>query len=156
MTTNLIFKRSISENGVTKVQTKIVPVDIKGIESGEGWILSGHADEILYDVPKPTKKSKAEKVESNVSGTAKLVRVRGVIKIVARRGKTTYNQSSRNSVCINDSTKFEFFKSCRTHFGQNTDKFEFNPSDGKVYDYWNSVIDTEFQRQKELANSKEN
>ena len=44
MKTNLIFKRQVTLNGVTKTVTRIVPVEIPQIESGEGWLLSGHTD----------------------------------------------------------------------------------------------------------------
>lgn len=90
---------------------------------------------------------KIVKFESDVQGTAKLVRSKGVIKIVARRGKTTFNQNTPNSVCINDFTKNEFFKNCREFHG-NVGCFEFKLSDGKPYDYWNEVIDKEYIRQK--------
>ena len=36
MKTNLIFKRQVVVDGVTKVVTRIVPVDVPMIESGEG------------------------------------------------------------------------------------------------------------------------
>ena len=149
MKTNLIFKRSIVEDGITKVQTKILPVDISGIESGEGWILSGHADEIIYNQPevkKPVKK--VEKIRSDVTGTAKLVRSRGVIKIAARRGKYTYDQSTPTSICISDYVKNEFFNNCRAAFGSCTSKFWFTEDDTKFYDYWSKFIDDEFARQK--------
>ena len=163
MKTNLIFKRQETNNGIVRTVTKIVPVEIPYINSGEGWILSGHADlvEIVTDPTQsyndnneksePSKTcsvSSMKKFESDVSGTAKLVRSKGVIKIVARRGKSTYNQTTSNSVCINDFTKNEFFKSCRDVHGSASGIFQFSVSDGKPYDYWNTVIDNEYERQK--------
>lgn len=172
MITNLIFKRQVTVMGVTKVVTRILPVDIPQINTEEGWMLSGHTDRIettedmyvhrlaptvtdeqlsqeSYNVSsEPTKSEDTSKFESNVSGTAKLVRSKGVIKIVARRGKTTYNQTTPNSVCINDFTKNEFFRNCREYFGS-SGCFEFSIQD-KPYDYWNEVIDKEYQRQKKL------
>lgn len=170
MKTNLIFKKTTTIEGEPFVVTRIVPVEITGIDRGEGWILSGHTD--CIEMPETTKvlpfpqqveeqqtiyetiiKSEsnnpvmATKFESDVKGTAKLVRSKGVIKIVARRGKTTYNQTTPNSVCINDFTKNEFFKNCREFHG-NTGCFEFKLADGKPYDYWNAVIDKEYERQK--------
>ena len=172
MKTNLIFKRQINIDGTTKVVTRIVPVDIPDINTGEGWLLTGHADSIevcegvyahhvapqctaedLNTVSKSEEsvvtvdKEDSNKFQSDVKGTAKLVRSRGAIKIVSRRGKTTYNQTTPNSVCINDFTKNEFFKSCREKHG-NTGVFEFKPVDGQYYDYWNNIIDVEYQRQK--------
>ena len=170
MKTNLIFKRQETVNGEIKVVTKIVPVDIPFINSGEGWLLSGHTDTIeimsteqfemapivTHSTPvenaRHVEKNKIitdnEKFNSNVQGTAKLVRAKGVIKIVSRRGKSTYNQTTPNSVCINDFTKNEFFKNCREVHGQNSGIFQFKESDGRSYDYWNDVIDKEYIRQK--------
>ena len=170
MKTNLIFKKTQTVEGEPVVVTRIVPVEITGIDRGEGWILSGHTDciEVLDNTVKvfpmsnaveqqtilpsvesiePSKNVSSAKFESDVKGTAKLVRSRGVIKIVARRGKTTFNQTTPNSVCINDFTKNEFFKNCREFHG-NTGCFEFKVSDGRPYDYWNVVIDKEYERQK--------
>ena len=172
MQTNLIFKRQVTNDGVTKVVTRIVKVDIPVIDSGDGWILSGHTDclevsEGVYVHPvapaitcTDTKKEvtsdtscnttiDSTKFESDVKGTAKLVRSKGVIKIVARRGKTTYNQTTANSVCINDFTKNEFFKNCRELHG-NSGEFEIKPSDGNAYHYWNNIIDKEYIRQKNV------
>lgn len=168
MKTNLIFKRQITIDGVTKVVTRIIPVDIPNINSGEGWTLSGHTDALeicegVYAHPvapentntetAPATEVEASEVEvtkfvSNIPGTAKLVRSKGVIRIVARRGKTTYNQTTPNSVCINDFTKNEFFKNCREYHGQGSGIFEFTLKHGNPYDYWNTVIDKEYQRQK--------
>ena len=172
MKTNLIFKRQVTFNGVTKVVTRILPVDIPELDSGEGWSLSGHTDciettadmyvhrlapvvqeEQLACIPAPEEQREVNvsKFESNVSGTAKLVRTKtGVIRIVARKGKKTYNQTSPNSVCINDFTKNEFFRNCREIHGDASGIFEFNRADGRPYDYWNNVIDCEYQRQKSL------
>lgn len=163
MKTHLIFKRQETIDGVVKVVTKIIPVEVPYINSGEGWILSGHADvvDVVTDnspveIPAQVATSSSEvskqseeplKFESDVKGTAKLVRSKGVIKIVARRGKSTYNQTTPNSVCINDFTKNEFFKNCR-EIHANTGCFEFTMKDGRPYDYWNDIIDKEYQRQK--------
>ena len=172
MKTNLIFKRQETIEGVTKVVTKVIPVEVPFINSGEGWVLSGHTDivEIMtldeFETDPITAHVSSvsnepieeganiavdvEKFSSDVVGTAKLVRSKGIIKIVARRGKSTYNQTSPNSVCINDFTKNEFFKNCREIHGQASGIFQFRPSDGRPYDYWNTIIDKEYQRQKNL------
>lgn len=174
MKTNLIFKRQETIEGETRVVTKIIPVDVPFINSGEGWILSGHTDivEIMtldeFEAAPITAHVSSvsnepieeganvtvdvEKFISDVSGTAKLVRSKGIIKIVARRGKSTYNQTSPNSVCINDFTKNEFFKNCREIHGQASGIFQFKPSDGRPYDYWNDIIDKEYNRQKNKFN----
>lgn len=176
MKTNLIFKKQSTYEGVLKVVTRIVPVDIPQINSGEGWTLSGHTDivEVISseetDVePNNVQKSSEEdnknvsknsskvdedftKFISDVPGTAKLVRHKGCIRIVARRGKSTYNQTTPNSVCISDLMKNEFFKMCREVHG-NVGCFEFRTSDGKPYDIWNARIDSEYIRQKKKVTS---
>lgn len=169
MKTNLIFKRQETIEGVTKVVTKIIPVEVPHINAGEGWILSGHADviEIVQDDPfenKPaeqlsmnlddTQTKPLKKFQSDVIGNSKLVRSKGVIKIVARRGKTTYNQTTPNSVCINDFTKNEFFKSCKEFHGS-SGCFMFSKEDVQPYNYWNTVISREYVRQYNKANNKE-
>ena len=128
MKTNLIFKRQVTIDGIVKTATRIVPVEIPFISSGDGWVLSGHTDSVevvdmsqvnissinieehseqIADIKKELEVS--DKFESDVKGTAKLVRSKGVIKIVARKGKSTYNQTTPNSVCIDDVTKNNFF-----------------------------------------------
>lgn len=153
MKTYLMFKRQEVIDGKTSVVTKVVPVDVPGIDPGVGWILSGHTDIIdIVEQPQSNKgiverKQIDDKFISTVSGTAKLVRSKGVIKIVARRGKTTYNQNTPNSVCIDDETKNRFFDHCRKYHG-NIGLFEFNSSASCEYDYWNKFIDEEYMRQK--------
>ena len=171
MKTNLIFKRQITIDNVTQVVTKIVPVNIPRINSGEGWILSGHTDLVEFaeeapvNTPEPIKftevtdvpddvvaafsrldnKESLSKFTSKVEGTAKLVRSKGVIKIAARRGKSTYNQTTPNSVCIDNVTRDNFFKDCnRVHAGT----YCFGVSDGALYNYWNDVVEKEYARQK--------
>ena len=46
MITNLIFRRSKNMDGATVTETKVIPVSIPFINSGEGWMLLGHTDEI--------------------------------------------------------------------------------------------------------------
>ena len=142
MKTYLIFKRQEVIDGVQKVVTKLVPVDIPQINSGEGWMMSGHTD-IIDVVSDNTSKNDSDassstvkkevtpgdSFESSVAGTAKLVRSRGVIKIVARRGKKTYNQTTPNGVCITDETKNKFFQSCREYFGNGAGIYEFKVND---------------------------
>ena len=162
MKTNLIFKRQLTIDGITRVVTRIVPVDIPQIDPGEGWTLSGHTDvvetvdpSIVYKVlPAPAVERLDEdsltKFESPVAGTAKLVRSKGVIKIVARKGKTTANVTTPNSVCISDVAKTNFFKNCREIHGSDV-VYEFSmKTTPAAYDYWNGVIDIEYQRQKKL------
>ncbi len=50
------------------------------------------------------------KYESQVSGTARLVRYKDKIRITYRKGKTTFNRNEPNSVCIDDITKQQFLK----------------------------------------------
>ena len=166
MKTNLIFKKQTTIDGVSKVVTRIVPVEVPFIDSGDGWILSGHCDEleivehtcmstITNNMPpvleensiEPAPLPLPEKFISDVSGTAKLVRSKGVIKIVSRRGKSVYNQTTPNSVCIHDTDKQEFFKQCRYYHG-NVGLYEFSIRDTKPYAAWNKFIDEEYKRQQ--------
>lgn len=161
MKTNLIFKRQVTVDGVTKTITRIVPVDVPSIESGEGWMLSGHTDTIevfddsnscTFSASSISKKNSINedtivKFESSIPGTAKLVRSKGVIKIVARKGKSTHNQTTPNSVCIGDNIKNLFFEECRSFHG-NIGLYEFSLSDEPVYNRWNTFIDNQYQKQK--------
>lgn len=168
MKTNLIFKRQVIIDGITKTMTRIIPVEVPFIDSGEGWVLSGHTDSVevvdmtqvnsapvsIEDCSKQEVDIKKEvevsdKFESDVKGTAKLVRSKGVIKIVARKGKSTFNQTTPNSVCIDDFTKNNFFKDCRIYNGETSGVYSFKSSDGRPYDYWNTIIDREYYRQKQ-------
>lgn len=167
MKTNLIFKKQITIDGALKTLTRIVPVEVPFIESGEGWMLSGHCDElevvehtcmstiknnitpVVENKPiEPVVSTLPEKFISDVSGTAKLVRSKGVIKIVARRGKSTYNQTTPNSICIHDTDKQEFFNQCRRFHGATSGLYEFTINDGKPYEAWNEFIDKEYKRQQ--------
>lgn len=162
MKTNLVFKKQVTEGDIVKTVTRIVPVDVPYIASGEGWILSGHTDVIettdevtvnILSNPDPVVEQPLPEVTdvrkflSGVQGTAKLVRSRGIIKIVARKEGKSYYETTPNSVCINDFTKTEFFKNCREIHG-NSGIFQFSAKDGRPYDYWNTVLDAEYTRQK--------
>lgn len=167
MKTYLIFKRQETRDDVTKVVTKIVPVDIPSINSGEGWILSGHTDVIDVvsenssnvlpsddqtkkeaPVPLPTK------FDADVQGTAKLVKVKGFIKIVARRGKSTYNQTTPSSVCVSDLVKNKFFEDCRAYHGRALADYSFKVEDGSYYTYWSTYMEKEYKRQQLISLSK--
>ena len=182
METNLIFRRAVTLDGVTKAVTRMVHVNIPEIDSGEGWTLAGHADVIEIcsnvgttnlapNVPSTVvvveEESKPDelvvnnsapavssaKFESAVKGTAKLVRSKGVIKIAARRGKSTYNQTTPNSICIDDFTKNKFFHHCREVFGSDAGIYEFNSKTVPyAYNYWNEFIDKEYSRQLQKVN----
>lgn len=168
MKTNLIFKRSIELNGVSKVEMKIVAVEIPNIEENSGWVLSGHADivdtscsleETIENEAVCENSSKSllvpgDKFTSSVPGSARLIRLNGQILIAYRKGKTTYNETTPNSVCINDTVKSEFFNSCRKTFGDNCSSFKCTERDHKLYSYWNSFIDREYINQLQDYNSK--
>ena len=163
MKTNLIFKRQVNTNGIVSTHTRIVPVDIPEITSGEGWVLNGHSDvievmktsqiNILKDEEKtePKKYKDPTRFTSTVAGTAKLVRVKDTIKIVSRKGKAynTYNANTLNSVCISDDVKVRFFNECKECFGSSTNIFEFT-SEGvpSRYAKWSKFIDDEYTKQK--------
>lgn len=170
MKTNLIFKKQEQlAGGISKTITRIVCVDVPNIDAGQGWVLTGHTDvvevETLGQVTPLLNSEQACTVaipqetptvlttfDSPVSGTAKLVRSKGVIKIVARRGKSTFNKTSPNSVCISDKTKISFFADCRSINGADSGLYEFSMKDTpQAYDYWNKIIDTEYLRQQKCV-----
>lgn len=167
METNLIFRRSVSVDGETRVETKIVPVSIPAITAGEGWMLLAHADyvevvepvdatppsetavqENLEDEPQGTLPTEVTKFISDVHGTAKLVRAKGIIRVVARRGKATFNQTTKNSVCVSQSTATEFFNWCREVYGRSAAKYYFTKDQERAYAFWDKFITEEYARQK--------
>lgn len=161
MKTNLIFKRSVQDTNGYRVETKIIPVNIPQIVGGEGWSLAGHTDtiEIVPETtPVVTQPEVASKVEvqpgqkylSTVKGNAKLVRVDDTIKIAYRRGKTTLNQNTPNSVCIGEADKTAFFKTVRAFNGGAA--YRIDPS-CKDYEYWNKFIDTQYERGRVAYNA---
>lgn len=171
MKTNLIFKRIINTNEGSTTQLKVVTVDIPGINKDENWVLSGQATDIDFSLMersgtsnvetkdvvkenvKPTQLLFGSKFESNVVGTAKLVRVRDKIWIAHRKGKATYNETSINSVCIDESIKNQFFEHCKEYRGNNTDIFEFSKiKDPNPYQYWSRFMNEEYSRQLEYLN----
>ena len=176
MRTNLIFKRQVTENGETKVVTRIVTVDVPSINSSEGWLLSGHTDVVevvpqcdvtvlsdtVNDVfscePAEEVKAKLDNIQSkkfqvNIDGTAKLVRSKGLIKIVARRGKKTYNETSPDSVCIDDSIKDRFFNDCKLYYGVRDVVYQFSSVVSPIkYNFWDTFMKKEYDRQHKLYN----
>lgn len=157
MKTNLIFRKQIVENNTTKIVHKILPVELPDTEL-TGWQLVGHTDSIeVFDdtiITKPDKINTSSavtdvlKFHSDVPGTAKLVRRAGTISIVYRKGKTTYNESAPNSICIAENIKESFFDACRQTHGASTTTFKFSTQDSP-YSWWNKFIDEEYQRQKD-------
>lgn len=174
MKTNLIFKRQTTSEGVVKTVTRIVSVDVPYINSGEGWILSGHTDalETCEDVyvhhlapeseiipiqtgdplrtedPLPittAQTNTSSKFESPVKGTARLIRTKGTVRITYRKNNVT----APNSVCITDVTKQEFFNHCRRRYGRSTSVYQFDVEyDKEQYNFWSSFMDEEYNRQK--------
>ena len=165
MNTNLIFKRTTTVDGVTQSITKIVPVSIPSIDSKDGWTLVGSSDIVevehasTVELPIETKNAVETiiKFDSNVSGTAKLVRTKGKIKIARRRGKKTYNLTTPDCVCIDDSLKTLFFNDCRSCFGGGSDIYEFTTKTPTYYFKWNSIMEKEYAKQRvvEIITNKE-
>ena len=171
MKTNLIFKRTVNTDGTTRVETKIVPVEIPHIHTGEGWYIIGHTDSIeviphdpeptmeitesVVEVPVVTPETKeirpGDKFLSTVSGTAKLYRRGSRIGIAYRRGKTTFNQNTKDSVCIDDATKNQFFKDVHKKYGRGCREYVVE-SPSKEFDFWNEFLDKEYERQRKQCN----
>lgn len=163
MTTNLIFKRVVNNNGINETEMKIVPVFIPEIPANEGWTLASCADKVAI-VPPPEYNSDGilvpekpevkeirfgEKFECPFPGTAQLVRTQKSIFITYRHN----NETSPNAVGIDDSSKNLFFNDFRrTGSGKN---YTF-PANHSQYKYWSNFIDAEYKRQLETVNKKLN
>ena len=78
--------------------------------------------------------------QSQVSGTARLVRYKDKIRITYRKGKTTYNKNDPNSVCIDDMTKQQFFNAVKREYGTTVVLWQLVLGD-KEYDYYNKLMD---------------
>ena len=139
---------------LSKDQVELVPfVGTDGIgtlELAQNYVADDYVPDKVTTTCNPIEmKTELTKFESDISGTAKLVRSKGAIKIVARKGKTTYNQTTPNSVCINDITKNEFFKDCRMWHGAASGIFFFTEKQDYVkYREWSAFIDEEYRKQK--------
>lgn len=169
MKTYIGFKRSIVDpvTGETRSEIKFVPVDIPELDSREGWKMIGSADSISVLDPCSTESVEQQVIpefqqalaplqngdsfESLTTGTARLVRLKNEIKITYRKGKKTLNQTSPNSVCIDELTKNQFFADCRRAFGRDSEYFRFSTYD-KEYEYWNGFMDREYQKQLKAVN----
>lgn len=93
--------------------------------------------------------------QSQVAGTARLVRYKGKIRITYRKGKTTFNRNDPNSICIDDCTKQQFFNAVKREHGSGVLVWELT-SDDSSYSYWNKYIDTEYERGRIEYNKKLN
>lgn len=166
MKTNLIFKRNVEG----KIEMKVVSVDIS-LPTNEGWQLASWCDSIditdadnnsdnaiedsrpdvstLEDAQhiKVTDNHYCDpggKYQSNVSGSARLVRYKGKIIIAYRKGVKTYNQNTPNSVCISDTNKCRFFRDVKEVYGPGTSIWQLRAGDAH-YDAWNQFIDETYE-----------
>ena len=80
------------------------------------------------------------KYESQVCGTARLVRYKDKIRITYRKGKTTFNRNEPNSVCIDDVTKQQFFNAVKRQYGPDVSEWSLRSGDLE-YDHFNKLID---------------
>ena len=182
MITNLVFKRYNTSVNPPRTELKIVQVEIPELNNGEGWKLETSGEIIVDEVPTrqvgftrkappklvvPTsaieKKTSTEctssdvkydeiaageKFNSGVAGTAKLIRKKDRIWI-AYRNKTK-DITAPNSIAISDNVKNHFFSSVKEIKGGG--EFAFYEGD-KYFDYWNSFIDAEYERQRSAVNN---
>lgn len=177
MKKQLVLKRMINIDGIPKYELKIIEIDIPQIKPEEGWSVHALVDSIDMDTPqiesksaskKTTKKSKkseqeasqleplnyGSKFESDVMGTAKLVRLKDKIFIAYRRGKTTYNQTTPDSICISESMKQEFFKSVDRFYGTQAHDYAFPRSDKIPFEAWDKWMTQEYELQLKRFNAK--
>lgn len=80
------------------------------------------------------------KYESQVRGTARLVRYKDKIRITYRKGKTTFNRNEPNSVCIDDMTKQQFFNAVKRQYGTSVVVWQLVRGDTE-YEHYNQLVD---------------
>lgn len=80
------------------------------------------------------------KYESQVRGTARLVRYKDKIRITYRKGKTTFNRNEPNSVCIDDMTKQQFFNAVKRQYGTDVVVWQLVLGDTE-YEHYNQLVD---------------
>lgn len=88
----------------------------------------------------PTEVPVGGKYESQVRGTARLVRYKDKIRITYRKGKTTFNRNEPNSVCIDDMTKQQFFNAVKRQYGTGVVVWQLVLGDTE-YEHYNQLVD---------------
>ena len=91
-------------------------------------------------IPEPTDVPVGGKYESQVRGTARLVRYKDKIRITYRKGNTTFNRNEPNSVCIDDVTKQQFFNAVKRQYGTGVDVWQLVLGDTE-YEHYNQLVD---------------
>ena len=91
-------------------------------------------------IPEPTDVPVGGKYESQVLGTARLVRYKDKIRITYRKGKTTFNRNEPNSVCIDDMTKQQFFNAVKRQYGTGVVVWQLVLGDTE-YEHYNQLVD---------------
>ena len=178
MKKQLVLKRMINVDGIPKAELKIITIDIPQIKPEDGWSVHALVDSIDLDEIQVVNKSTSKKTttkktktteqsappteplkygskfESDVTGTAKLVRLKDKIFIAYRRGKTTYNQTTPDSICISESMKQEFFKSVDKFYGNQAHDYAFPRTDKIPYEAWDKWMQQEYEAQLKRYNAK--
>lgn len=83
--------------------------------------------------------------QSQVTGTARLVRYEDKIRITYRKGKTTFNRNDPNSVCIDDMTKQKFFDAVKRQYGTSVVQWQLVMGDAE-YNRYNELIDKLYEQ----------
>ena len=83
--------------------------------------------------------------QSQVGGTARLVRYKNKIRITYRKGKTTFNRNDPNSVCIDDITKQQFFNAVKRQYGTGVVQWQLVLGDAE-YAHYNELIDRLYEQ----------
>ena len=91
-------------------------------------------------IPEPTEVPVGGKYESQVRGTARIVRYKDNIRITYRKGKTTFNRNEPNSVCIDDMTKQQFFNAVKRQYGTGVVVWQLVFGDTE-YEHYNQLVD---------------
>ena len=131
----------------TKFEVPSEPIVVTGkplevLEEGVEVIDTTAKSESKKDekIPEPTDVPVGGKYESQVRGTARLVRYKDKIRITYRKGKTTFNRNEPNSVCIDDMTKQQFFNAVKRQYGTGVVVWQLVLGDTE-YEHYNQLVD---------------
>lgn len=166
MITNLVFKRVNKRPEGDITELKIVKAEIPEINRGEGWQLISSGDVVLSsgmenDEDEPTQFISATQIASgasfisNISGTARLVRKDSeTILIAYRKGSKLKNQTTPQSVCIDDNLKFRFFNDCKVLYGGGANKYIITTRSPIMFDKWVKIMSEEYEKQLAAVNQE--
>lgn len=110
-----------------------------GVSAAPQEVVTAKKEPETHDVPV------GGSYQSQVNGTARLVRYKDKIRITYRKGKTTFNRNDPNSVCIDDMTKQQFFNAVKRQYGTGVLQWQLVLGDTE-YTYYNELIDKLYEQ----------